>query len=59
MYVPVFLYSDSFGRLPLHYAFVGTDDDALRDTSTVDPIAVVSILEQAMDKSKVSRSLEH
>uniref|UniRef100_A0A915B5E4 Poly [ADP-ribose] polymerase n=1 Tax=Parascaris univalens TaxID=6257 RepID=A0A915B5E4_PARUN len=45
--------SDSFGRLPLHYAFVGTDDDALRDTSTIDPIAVVSILEQAMDESKM------
>uniref|UniRef100_A0A914RY24 PARP n=1 Tax=Parascaris equorum TaxID=6256 RepID=A0A914RY24_PAREQ len=44
---------DSFGRLPLHYAFVGTDDDALRDTSTIDPIAVVSILEQAMDESKM------
>lgn len=54
----VFLYRDSFGRLPLHYAFVGTGNDASRDTSSTDPIAVVSILEQAMDKIKVCFGLE-
>ncbi|VDM38359.1 unnamed protein product [Toxocara canis] len=44
---------DSLGRLPVHYAFIGISDAELQTSSNIDPIAVVSILEQAMDKAKL------
>ncbi|VDM39831.1 unnamed protein product [Toxocara canis] len=45
---------DSLGRLPLHNAFVRIGDNDLDDTSSIDPIAVVSVLAQAMDKEKAN-----
>uniref|UniRef100_A0A0N5AY30 Poly [ADP-ribose] polymerase n=1 Tax=Syphacia muris TaxID=451379 RepID=A0A0N5AY30_9BILA len=47
---------DVDGRLPLHYAFVQIGDLSLKDSYSVDPICIVSVLQNAMDKTTIDHA---
>ncbi|VDK19608.1 unnamed protein product [Anisakis simplex] len=45
---------DAYGRLPLHYAFIAIGEECVDESEkSIDPVAVVSVLEHAMERDKL------